>query len=119
MKWPTAKNENFDQTFPNTTFTDEQRRLFRQLHPWARDHAQHHVEAELQKTFQAPTPPMVYVRKTKVFLSYRNPEAHEFADKLFKRLGKTGLITPIMDDYDLGASQWMEQLKDLIDDAAA
>lgn len=118
IKWATGRNENFDQTFPSTVFTEEEQRLFRQLHPWARDHAQHHVETELQKLFQSPRPPKVFVRRTKVFLSYRNIEAHEFADQLFHRLGGSGLITPIMDDYDLGAGQWMAQLEDLIDDAA-
>ena len=47
IKWPNGRNENFDQTFPSTAFTAEQQRLFRQLHPWARDRTQHHVEAEL------------------------------------------------------------------------
>ena len=42
IKWPIGRNENFDQTFPRTVFTEEQQRLVRQLHPWARDHAQHH-----------------------------------------------------------------------------
>jgi len=70
VRWPTGTMENIDETFPSTVFTEGSQQLFKQLGPWALNHAKDYVEGELQKAFQSIAAPKVFPR-TSVLLSYK------------------------------------------------
>ena len=116
-RYVSGHNENLDYALEAAAIPTDVGLVLEQLKPWARSEARQHMQAELDRALAPGAPVEVFVRKSKVLLSYRHGEADEFTDKLFQRLDKSGLIEPLMDKYHQAPGPWLSNIEALLADA--